>query len=129
MPNQSSGHQPATAPRIAVVEDDAAMRTALGRLLFAYGYRTELYPDSESLLQRQNLNEIGCLILDVKLPGMSGLALQVHLRHAGFQVPVVFLSAVSEWHVQKHAETNGCIAFLEKPAEGQLLLAAVRSVL
>lgn len=129
MLNQSPFPNPASAARIAIVEDDGPSRAALGRLLCAYGYRTELYPDSEHLLQRQNLNEIGCLILDINLPGMSGLDLQVHLRKAGFRVPVIFLSARCEQHVRKQAAFNGCVAFLEKPAQGHLLLAAVRSAL
>lgn len=119
----------AATPTIAIVEDDAALRGALARLLNAYGYRTELYPDSECLLERGNLHEIGCLILDIDLPGMSGLELQAHLRRLGKLLPIVFLSAVSEIGVRKRAVLGGCIAFLEKPAPGHLLLAAIEAAL
>lgn len=124
----SLSHQ-GSAATIAIVEDDAALRSALARLLNAYGYRTESYPDSECLLERENLHEIGCLILDVDLPGMSGLELQAHLRRHGKRLPIVFLSAVCELGVRKRAVLGGCIAFLEKPAQGHLLLAAIKAAL
>ena len=81
---------------VAVVEDDAAMRKSIGRLLDASGYATEVFASAEELLQSAVVDIAVGLVLDIHLPGMSGIELRRHLRAAGSKVPVIFITAFDD---------------------------------
>ena len=114
---------------VGIVEDDAGMREALGRMLKAAGYDARTYASAEAFLESGPCAEIGCLVLDVHLPGASGIDLQRRLREDGQARPVIFITAHDAGRLRSEAEALGAVAFLAKPFEGRLLLKAVDEAL
>ena len=110
---------------VAVVEDDYAVRKALGRLLQAGGFEAVLFESAEAYLEA-SLNPL-CIVLDVSLPGMSGLELQEQLRTAGRATPIIVITAMHDPDVSERAERNGCAAFFLKPVDGNELIATIES--
>src|SRR5262245_43391914 len=105
----------AAGPVILVVEDDGSVRQALVRLLSVTGFQAVPFASAEELTQSGRLGEAGCLVLDVRLPGRSGLELQDDLASAGCTVPVVFISGNDDECIRCRALAGGAIAFLTKP--------------
>ena len=116
---------------IAIVDDQAALREATENLLKSAGLKAVSFASAEDFLQATPLNGAGCLILDVRLPGMSGLELQQHLAADGIHVPIVFITAQEDSDGQMRAQAlrSGALAFLRKPFNDEDLLNAVRSAL
>jgi FixJ family two-component response regulator len=114
--------------QIAVVDDDPSVRRALGRLLSAAGFQTQLYSSSEEFLESQAGMHPGCLILDVHLPGMSGLELQTHLLAEHRRCPILFITAFDDRAAQQQALQNGAVAFLNKPLDTGHLLQLIETV-
>jgi FixJ family two-component response regulator len=114
---------------IAIVEDDSGMREALTRMLKAAGYEARGYCSAEALLDNGSSEPAGCLVLDVHLPGASGLELQRQLIDSGRARPVVFITAHDTAEARKAADALHAVAFLTKPFEGRLLLDAVKRAL
>ncbi|HTR02596.1 MAG TPA: response regulator [Thermoanaerobaculia bacterium] len=112
---------------VAIVEDDSGMREALGRMLRAAGFEASSYASAEAFLQAGM--KFGCLVLDVHLPGASGIDLQRRLAEDGLASPVIFITAHDSARLRHEAEELGAIAFLAKPFEGRLLLGAVERAL
>ena len=110
---------------VAVVEDDDPLRKALGRLLKAGGFEPALFPSAEAFLEA-SLTPL-CLVLDVSLPGMSGLALQERLGAAGNAPPIIMITALHDAGIRERAEQNGCAGFFLKPVDGNLLIAIIES--
>src|SRR5215475_5387364 len=110
---------------VGIVEDDAGMREALGRMLKAAGYDARTYGSAEAFLANDARGEIACLVLDIHLPGASGMDLQRSLREDGRDRPVIFITAHDAARLRREAEELGAVAFLAKPFEGRLLLGAV----
>jgi FixJ family two-component response regulator len=115
----------AALPMIHVVDDDAPFRTAIGRLLEASGYRVVLYDSAEQLLAGVTLNEPGCVLLDVRMPGLSGPQLQSRLIDLGNHLPIVFLTAHGDIPTSVQAIKAGAEDFLTKPVAKEKLLAAI----
>jgi FixJ family two-component response regulator len=118
-----------TKPTIIVIDDDAAIRKALVRLLRADGWPVSTYPSAEAFLQASTPNGTGCLILDIDLPGMSGLDLQRRLALSAWRyVPIIFITG-SHPDDAPHAQAmqGGAHAIFGKPISGHSLLQAVRS--
>ena len=111
---------------VAVVENDAAMLKALGRLLRAAGYRAELYASAEAFIERAAAPQVGCLVLDIDLGGISGIELQQRLADAGDAPPIVFVTSQVDTAFQDRAEALGCLAYLRKPFASQQLMAALQ---
>ncbi len=105
------------------------MREALERVLNAAGLEARTYGSAEAFLESQAADEIGCLVLDIHLPGASGIDLQRRLREGGRARPVIFITAHDLPHWRREAAELGAVAFLTKPFEGRLLLGAVRKAL
>jgi len=105
------------------------MRKALERLLRAAGFRAVLFPSAEALLATDAADLAACLVLDIQLPGLSGFELRRRLAAAGLARPVIFITAHDEPSTRHEAEGSGCIAYLRKPVEGTVLLAAIRRAL
>jgi len=114
---------------VVVVDDDASVRTALARLLDADGYDVEVYASSAEILARPVDDTPTCLVLDVRMPGLDGLALQEHLHAAGRDPAIVFLSGYGDVPTSVRAMKAGAVDFLEKPIESDALLAAIERAL
>jgi FixJ family two-component response regulator len=114
---------------VHVVDDDAAFRTATARLLGASGYQVALYGSAAELLERLPGGELGCILLDVKMSGLSGPQLQDRLRELGCRLPIVFLTGYGDIPTSVRAIKAGAEDFLSKPAPKRELLAAIERAL
>jgi FixJ family two-component response regulator len=115
-----------TAPAVIhVIDDDDSLRTAVERLLQAAGYRVRTYASAGEFLLDPPGDALGCLLLDVRMPGPSGLELQEALTRQGINLPVIFLSAHGDLPTGVRAMKAGALDFLTKPVERETLLAAV----
>jgi CheY-like chemotaxis protein len=116
-------------PLIAVVDDDASMRGALRRLLRSVGFRAAEFASAEEFLQAGQLQDTACVIVDVRMPRMSGLELQQHLATIQCPVPLIFITAHGDDEVRARALRAGAVAFLDKPFREEVLLRAIQSAL
>jgi FixJ family two-component response regulator len=114
-----------TGQTVFIIDDDESVRRALTRLMRSAGLVAESFATAEEFLRRAGGPTPDCLILDVHLPGLSGLELQERLTAGGRDVPVVFITAYAEEAAREQAMRAGAIAFLAKPFEEQALLDAV----
>ena len=105
------------SPTVFVVDDDEAMRLSLARLLRSADWNVELYASGSKFLERAPLTGRGCILLDVKMPGMDGLELHESLSEAGISLPVIFLSGNSDIPMSVRAMKHGAVDFLVKPVE------------
>jgi len=110
---------------IAVVDDDASLREALKGLLRSAGFRAEVFSSAEEFLRSGRLRGTACLILDVRMPGMSGVELQERLMRTDPAVPIVFISAHGDEEVRALALERGAVEFLQKPFSDEALLSAI----
>jgi FixJ family two-component response regulator len=116
-------------PTIFVIDDDPSVRKSLTRLLRASGYVVEEYPSAEAYLRRAPYPGTGCIILDFKLEGKSGIDLQRELNDMGHDIPIVFLTGFGDVPTSVRALKNGAGDFLLKPVDEAKLLEAVRQAL
>lgn len=116
-------------PTVFVVDDDASVRRALSRLLASVGIRVEAFSSAADFLARAPRGEHGCILLDVKMPTMTGLELQRLLFDAGIEMPVIFVSAHVDVPVTVRAMKDGAFEVLTKPFQDDVLLEAVRTAL
>jgi len=114
---------------VFIVEDDAAVRDSLGLLLGLQGFRTQSFSCAEDFLRISQPSWAGCLLLDVRMPGMNGLELQESLRRQGLALPVIIMTAHGDITTVRTALKSGAVDFLEKPVDPAALLAAVRTAL
>jgi FixJ family two-component response regulator len=117
------------SPTIFVVDDDVSVRTALARLFMSLGVCVEVFAGAADLLARAPGDEHGCILLDIKMPGITGIELQGMLDTAGIELPVVFLSAHADVPVTVRAMKGGAIDVITKPFREHTLLDAVRQAL
>lgn len=116
-------------PVVHVVDDDNSLRKAVSRLLSAAGYKVQTYASASEFLAAHNGHTAGCLVLDVRLPGMSGLELQEELSRRDNPVPIVFLSGHGDIPMSVRAIKAGAVDFLTKPVQRAPLLEAVKAAL
>ncbi|MGZ9074791.1 MAG: response regulator transcription factor [Burkholderiaceae bacterium] len=116
-------------PLVHVVDDDESLRTALLRLLDAAGFEARGYASTGDFLLRLPEDLPGCLVLDVRLPGPSGLELQAALQRQGVTLPIIFLTGHADVASSVRAMKAGAVDFLEKPVERDALLGAIQSAL
>jgi FixJ family two-component response regulator len=112
--------------RVLVVDDDDLMRDALQHVFVVAGIPVETFDSAADLLARGNLHSPAVLLLDVKMPGMSGLALQVQLNERGVTLPIIFLTGASDVPTVVTAMRGGAVDFLEKPFNTAVLVDLVR---
>ena len=112
-------------PFVLVVDDDKAVREAVQELMLSAGMKCVCFASTHELLQTDMLKRPGCLVLDVRMPGSSGLGLQRHLAAIGIPKPIVFLTGYGDIPMSVDAMKAGAIDFLTKPVRGQILLDAV----
>jgi DNA-binding NtrC family response regulator len=118
-----------TYPPVYVVDDDALIRESLGSLFRSARLRVVTLSSAQEFLDRSRTEEPGCLVLDVLLPGLSGLDLQKELAKANAQIPIIFLTGHGDIPTSVRAMKLGALEFFTKPYDDQSLLAAVRQVL
>ena len=114
--------KPAT---VFVVDDDASVRTALTRLFISVGVHVEVFAGAAELLARAPRDEHGCVLLDIKMPGVTGIELQQQLKEVGIELPVVFLSAHADVPLTVRAMKGGALDVVTKPFREHTLLDAV----
>jgi FixJ family two-component response regulator len=110
---------------IAVVDDDQTMVKAIARLLTAHGFAAQVFASAESFLDSPTAKDATCLVLDVHLGGMSGIELRRRLKLVRSKLPVIFITAVDDEATQQEAMEVGCVAFLRKPFQANLLIGAI----
>lgn len=116
-----------SAPTVFVVDDDPSIREAVSNLLRSVDLEVRVFGSSQDFLQSQRPDGPGCLILDVRLPGLSGLDLQQVLSRSHADVPIIFITAHADIPMSVSAMKAGAVEFLTKPFREQDLLDAVRS--
>jgi len=114
---------------VAVVEDDESYRAALQRLLKSAGLSVLAFASAEDFLNSGQQRETGCLIADIRMPGMSGLDLQARLNAEQCPIPIIFITAHGDEQMRLQAMRGGAVKFLAKPFDGTILLEAVRVAL
>ncbi len=116
-------------PLIAVVDDDQSVREALENLISSVGFEVKLFESAEAFLDSDAPENTDCAVLDLRLPGISGLELQRRLAANGQSIPVIIITAQGDDNSQAVAVAAGAIAFLKKPFKEEVLLAAIDSTL
>jgi FixJ family two-component response regulator len=114
---------------VFVVDDDPSMRRSLEGLLRSVGHDVRLFSSAPEFMQTVRKDVPGCLVLDVRLPGMSGLAFQQELTKAGVALPIIFVTGHGDVPMTVRAMKAGAVEFLTKPFDDQALLDAVHSAL
>jgi len=117
------------APVVFVVDDDPSVRRAIKRLLESVGLQAELFGSTQELLQAKRPDVPSCLVLDIRLPGKSGLDFQRELGEANIQIPIIFITAHGDIPMTVRAMKAGAVEFLTKPFRDQDLLDAVQLAL
>jgi len=112
-------------PTVFVVDDDAAVLRSMTRLLRSVGWNAEAFASADALLERAPITGQGCVLLDVQMPGMSGLELHERMSAVGISLPVVFLTGKGDIPMSVHAMKNGAVDFLVKPVEEEVLFQAL----
>ena len=115
-----------TEPVIFVVDDDAAVRDSIRRLIASVGLRVETFGSAGEFLTRSRAEAPGCLVLDVRLPDLSGLEFQRALAQSGVEIPIIFITGHGDIPMSVRAMKAGAVEFLTKPFRGQELLDAVQ---
>lgn len=116
-------------PTVFVVDDDAAVRGAIGRLLKSAGLSAKTYASARDFLENYDRNAAGCLVLDVRMPGMSGMELQEALRGEKISLPVIIITGHADVPMAVRALKMGAVNFIEKPFSDQLLLDSIRQAI
>jgi CheY-like chemotaxis protein len=114
---------------IAVVDDDQGFRDALHLFLRTFAFQVEVFASGEEFLRSSRLDAVGCVILDLAMPGMDGLGVQKQLAARGLQMPIVFVTAHRDDYLGQRASAAGALAVLRKPVDHEQLVRLVREAL
>jgi len=117
------------APTVFVIDDDPSIRRSIQGLLKSVGLRSEAFNSAQEFLARRGVDAPSCLVLDVRLPGLSGLDFQRQLADAGMQIPIIFITAHGDIPMSVKAMKSGAVEFLTKPFHDQDLLDAIQQAL
>jgi two-component system response regulator FixJ len=118
-------HESQTAACIAVVDDDDSVRKALRRMLATAGYAVETFPSAAEYVARRSPTPIDCLVLDIRMPAVTGLDLQRYLTRISPAPPIVMITGHGSAAVRERALADGAVAVLDKPFSDDALLAAI----
>ena len=116
-------------PVIAIIDDDESVRIALESLVRSLGYSARVFAAAAEFLRSGRIDDTACLIVDVQMPGMSGLELQDLLLARNVRLPTVFITAYPEERVRRRAVAGGALGFLSKPFDAQDLILCIDSAL
>src|SRR5882724_6419328 len=119
----------ATVPTVFIIDDDGGMRQAIQDLVESVGLHARSFTTGEEFLRKQRASEPSCLVLDVRLPQMSGLDFQRRLAEIGVQIPIIFIAAHGDIPMSVKALKSGAVEFLTKPFRDQDLLDAIQQAL
>jgi FixJ family two-component response regulator len=114
---------------IAVVDDDPSVREGLSSLIRSAGLRVETFASAQEFLSRSGAEKFSCLVLDLQMPGLSGLDLQKHMTEAEIEIPIIFLTGHGDIPASVRAMKAGAVEFLTKPFDEQDLLQAVQEAI
>ena len=120
---------PDATPTVFLIDDDQAVRDAVGLLLQASGLAVETFASATDFLDAGVVQRPGCLVLDVRMPGLSGLDLQRQLQLKGDRIPIIFMTGHGDVPMAIRAMKAGAFDFIEKPFQGQTLLARIQEAL
>ena len=115
--------------QVYIVDDDEAVRDAIGMLLETVDIPYVAYPDAQTFLEESKLDDVHCLVLDIRMPGMSGLELQEKLDEMDVEVPIVFITGHGDIPMAVEAMRRGAVDFLRKPFRDQELLDRIQEAL
>jgi len=110
---------------VAVVDDDEAVRRALARLIRSAGLDADTFPSGDEFLETLSDHRPDCVVLDLHMPKVSGLAVQSWLARAGFRIPVIVVTGHDTPETQAQAMKGGAVAYFRKPVDGEALLGAI----
>lgn len=116
-------------PTVYVVDDDEGMRCALGALLTTVGYKTAIFARPTDFLAHSHPDASGCLVLDIRMPEMSGLELQTKLNRMGWMIPIIFITGHGDVPIAVQAMKEGAFEFIQKPFRDQELLDRINHAL
>jgi FixJ family two-component response regulator len=114
---------------VAIVDDDDLMRSALQGLLKSVGLSAQAFSSAEEFLKSGRQHEVGCLVADIRMPGMSGLELQAKLNIDHCRIPTIFITAHGDEKMRMQALSAGAVEFMTKPFDDEVLLDSVRAAL
>ncbi|MCM2394573.1 response regulator transcription factor [Rhizobium sp. S95] len=129
MPDPKKASKEPPAPVVFIVDDDVSMREALTDLFRSMKFDTEAFESAATFLERADVNRPGCLLLDVRLPGVSGLDFQVQLERIGNRMPIIFMTGFGDIPMSVRAMKAGAVDFLTKPFKEQDILDAVATAM
>jgi FixJ family two-component response regulator len=116
-------------PLISIVEDDDSLRNSLDNLIRSVGFRAQGFPSAEAFLSSNQARNTACLILDVRMPGMSGLELQRQMLSSSWRIPIIFITSHADDNARTCALEAGAVDFLYKPCREEDLLKAIDAAL
>jgi FixJ family two-component response regulator len=116
-------------PTIAIVDDDRGIREALSGLVQSLGYQPMLFASAEDYLASANQSAVACMIVDVRMPGMSGIELQAWLNSQGARPPIIFLTSYLDEATRSRALEGGARHFLVKPVDDEVLISCLNAAL
>ncbi len=114
-----------SAPMVFIADDDPSVRKGLERLIKSVGFKVETFASSEEFLQRKRYSGPSCLVLDVRMPGLSGIDLQKELAQKGISLPIIFITGHGNIPMSVKAMKDGAVDFLPKPFDDKELLSAI----
>ena len=114
---------------VAIVDDYDLMRSALQGLLKSVGLPAQAFASAEEFLKSGQQHEVGCLVADIRMPGMSGLELQAQLNADQCRIPTIFITAHGDEKMRMQALRAGAVEFMAKPFDDEILLESVRAAL
>ena len=114
---------------VAIVDDDDLMRSALQGLLKSVGLPAKAFASAEDFLKSGQQHQVGCLVADIRMPGMSGLELQAKLNADHCRIPTIFITAHGDEKMRMQALRAGAVEFMAKPFDDEALLESVRAAL
>jgi FixJ family two-component response regulator len=114
---------------VAIVDDDDLMRSALQGLLKSVGLPAQAFASAEDFLKSGQQQQVGCLVADIRMPGMSGLELQAKLNADQCRIPTIFITAHGDEKMRMQALRAGAVEFMAKPFDDEVLLESVRAAL
>ncbi len=110
---------------VYVIDDDASVRKAFGRLLRSADLDSETFPSAEEFLGSPKQKENACIIIDIRMPGLTGFDLQQRVSSEGIEIPVIVISASDDVQTRERAKELGAVGFFRKPVDDQALLDAI----
>ncbi|MCH7934836.1 MAG: response regulator transcription factor [Gemmatimonadetes bacterium] len=116
-----------TAPKVYLIDDDASVRKSVARLLRIAAYQVEAYSSADEFLDTCRMAEHGCIVLDLRMPGLSGEGLQDRLRTMKEALPVIIITGHGDVKIRDSMIKKGAVAFLTKPFDDQELLDAIEA--